>query len=654
METEDGKIYAEYRRCSNQLRRLTRKATKLFEKNIANQSKENPKAFWNYVSTKTKMRSKIPDLYYNDDEDPEFMTSNDQEKADTLGNFFSSVFTNEPEGTWELPNRPEIRYRLKLSITTESLIKKLDKLKISKSPGPDGMHPRVLSELRTVLVSPLLVIFQTSVRTGSLPAAWKDANISAIHKKGNKHIAGNYRPVSLTSIVCKLLESFVRDALIEYMKVNNLISRKQFGFLSGRSTVLQLLRVLDQWTEILDRGGCVDVIYCDFMKAFDTVPHRRLISVLQYYGVDDPALSWIKDFLTDRRQRVIVNGQSSRWHTVTSGIPQGSVLGPVLFVVYINTMVENDTVSDIYLYADDTKVFKEVNTISDSQSLQQDINSLYTWTQDSLLRFHPEKCVAMRVGNSPDEVPVTYTMGGVPLTISNEEKDLGVLIDSKLNFDRHIGVKVNKANSLVGLVRRSFEYIDPHVFKQLFKSIVRPHLEYAAPVWNPHLKKHISSVENVQRRATRMVPGLKGMSYEQRLRALDLPTLQYRRYRGDMIEVFKMTHGLYDETVTNDFLDMKPSRARGHDFNIYKLGCRLDVRKYSFRLRVTSQWNNLPDSVVNADSMNSFKNRLDKFWNDSEVMYNPDTNIYDITTSRSSRRAHHVAADEDPDLMPEA
>ena len=154
------------------------------------------------------------------------------------------------------------------------------------------MHPRVLSELRTVLVSPLLVIFQTSVRTGSLPAAWKDANISAIHKKGNKHIAGNYRPVSLTSIVCKLLESFVRDGLIEYMKVNNLISRKQFGFLTGRSTVLQLLRVLDQWTEILDRGGCVDVIYCDFMKAFDTVPHRRLISVLQYYGVDDPA-GWL-------------------------------------------------------------------------------------------------------------------------------------------------------------------------------------------------------------------------------------------------------------------------------------------------------------------------------------------------------------------------
>ena len=356
METEDGNIYTEYCQCSNQLRRLTKKATELFERNIANQSKQNPKAFWNYVSTKTKMRQKIPDLYYNDNEDPEFMTRNDQEKANTLGDFFSSVFTNEPEGTWELPNRPEIRYKLNLSITTESLIKKLEKFKISKSPRPDGMHPRVLGELRTVFVSPLLVIFQTSIGTGSLPAAWKDANISAIHKKGNKHIAGNYRPVSLTSIVCKLLELFVCKGCPDVLKLNNLTKRKQFGFLSGRSTVLQLSRVLDQWMAILDRGGCVDVMYCDFMKAFDMVPHRRLISVLQYYGIDDPALYWIKDFLTDRRQRVIVNGQSSRWHTVTSGIPQGSVLGSVLFVVYINTMVENDTVSDIYVYADDTKV----------------------------------------------------------------------------------------------------------------------------------------------------------------------------------------------------------------------------------------------------------------------------------------------------------
>ena len=196
-----------------------------------------------------------------------------------------------------------------------------------------------------------------------------------------RHAAGNYRPVSLTSIACKILESFIRDAIIRYMRETGLISRKQFGFLTGRSTVLQLLKVIDSWTEILVRGGCVDVIYCDFMKAFDTVPHRRLINVLEYYGIDDPILSWINDFLTDRRQKVVINGVASKWHQVTSGIPQGSVLGPVLFVVYINTMVEESGVSDVYLYADDTKIFNEIHCQQDIDDLQQDLSRLFNWTK---------------------------------------------------------------------------------------------------------------------------------------------------------------------------------------------------------------------------------------------------------------------------------
>ena len=297
------------------------------------------------------------------------MTKDDKGKADRLGDYFSSVFTNEPDGGWNLPNKPDIKHKLKLLLTEENLAKKLKKLEISKSPGPDGIHPRVIHELKDTLVKPLLIIFQTSVRTSTVPSAWKNAAIYAIHKKGDRHAAGNYRPVSLTSIACKILESFIRDAIIRYMRENGLISRKQFGFLAGRSTVLQLLKVIDSWTEILDRGGCVDVIYCDFMKAFDTVPHRRLINVLEYYGIDDPILSRINDFLTDRRQKVVINGVASKWHQVTSGIPQGSVLGPVLFVVYINTMVEESGVSDVYLYADDTKIFNEIHC-------QQDIDDL--------------------------------------------------------------------------------------------------------------------------------------------------------------------------------------------------------------------------------------------------------------------------------------
>ena len=658
METEDGKIFTEYRRCSNQLRRLTRKATKLYEQNISKQAKGNPKAFWRYVGSKTNMKSKIPDLYATDDNNPDLMTKDDKGKADRLGDFFSSVFTNEPDGGWNLPNKPEIKHKLKLlltHVTEENLAKKLKKLKISKSPGPDGIHPRVINELKDTLVKPLLIIFQTSVRTSTVPSAWKDAAISAIHKKGDRHAAGNYRPVSLTSIACKILESFIRDAIIRYMRENGLISRKQFGFLTGRSTVLQLLKVIDSWTEILDRGGCVDVIYCDFMKAFDTVPHHRLINVLEYYGIDDPILSWIKDFLTDRRQKVVINGVASKWHQVTSGIPQGSVLGPVLFVVYINTMVEESGVSDVYLYADDTKIFNEIHCQQDIDDLQQDLNRLFNWTKESLLKFHPDKCVSMRIGTKPD-LRAEYSMDDKILSSSTEEKDLGVFIDSKLSFDKHISTKVTKATTLVNLIRRSFEYLDKGMFKMLFTSIVRPHLEYANSVWNPHLQKHITALENVQRRASKLIPGMRDLSYEARLRSVGLPTLAYRRYRGDMIEMFKLTHGLYDTQVVEDFLDLKPSRARGHKYNVYKRGCRLNVRKFSFKLRVTDQWNNLPEHVVTATSLNCFKARLDKWWKGSDIMFNPDTKIHEVTSARSSRGAHHTVdeSEDDLDLMPEA
>ena len=257
-----------------------------------------------------------------------------QRLAERLGEFFASVFTNEIEELWDLANslsrrdvtrlsnkrspylfgvatanrtkvttpnkygaeiiarmsdwenKPECKKKIKLVIDKEIILKKLCKLKVSKSPGPDGIHPRILHETGEKLVNVLMIIFKTSLTTGKLPRTWKDANISAIHKKGSKHRAGNYRPVSLTSIVCKILESIIRDAIVEYMKENLLFSDKQFGFIGGRSTSLQLLKVLDRWTEILDRGGCVDVIYCDFMKAFDTVPHGRLTQVLEYYNFD--------------------------------------------------------------------------------------------------------------------------------------------------------------------------------------------------------------------------------------------------------------------------------------------------------------------------------------------------------------------------------
>ena len=246
-------------------------------------------------------------------------------------------------------------------------------------------------------VAPLSVLFQNSYDTGIVPTDWKRANITPIYKKDDKKDPENDRPVSLTSILCKIMESIIKDHLLKYLKDNNILSNKQYGFLPGRSTVLQLLNALDQRTEATDNGFYVDVIYCDFMKAFDKVPHKRLLKVLKYYCIPSKIVDWIESFLSNRKQRVIVNGTPSSWHDVMSGVPQGSVLGPILFAIYMNTLIEVVKYSHLFLSADDNKLFKIIQTEQDSSLLQYDIDSMYNWILNSLLLFHPKKCFTMHI-----------------------------------------------------------------------------------------------------------------------------------------------------------------------------------------------------------------------------------------------------------------
>jgi len=644
--SNDSKTYQEYCRCRNQLRRMTRKCIKDHEKRIAGNAKKNSKVFWAYVNSKTKLKAHIPDLYAKENAKLEIKANSNEDKANMLGEFFASVFTKEPEWSWVLDETKysDISERCCVHFNKDEVAVRLKKMNPNKSPGPDGLYPRVFKEIADVLVDPLHYIFRTSIKTGKLPTEWKTASITAIYKnKGSKNYVGNYRPISLTSIVCKMLESIIRDNILEYLKKNEILSDKQFGFLKGRSTVLQLLKVVDRWTEIIEEGGVVDVVYCDFQKAFDTVPHRRLLIVLKHYGIIDPVLSWIADFLRNRKQTVFVHGCPSQEFDVTSGVPQGSVLGPLLFICYINLMIEQAKEADMFLYADDLKLFKQINNEEDTLELQKNIDQLYDWTCYSLLKFHPGKCEAMRVKSQrkSGEQVGTYDIDGVKVRGVSKVDDLGVTCDENLTFEDHICKKVKKANALMGVIRRTFNHLDKEVFKQLFVSIVRPHLEYGAPIWNPHHKHLITLVENVQRRATKQIPGMRNLSYKERLKLLLLPTLEYRRYRGDMIEAFKMAHGLYDEKVTTGFLfaeqQSQPYYLRGHPYIIRKEKCLRDVRKYAFRCRITNQWNHLPDHVVCAPTLNSFKNRLDKLWELDDIKFDCEINLAEVTSSRKTR-----------------
>ena len=473
-------------------------------------------------------------------------------------------------------------------------------------------------------------------------------------KKGEKKMAGNYRPVSLTSVVCKSMEKIIRNQITDHMLKNDLFTEKQYGFMTGRSTALQLLKVIDEWTEALENGDSIDCIYMDFQKAFDKVPHKRLIKKLEAYRIGNELVDWVEHYLRDRIQQVTVNGQGSRWHEVTSGIPQGSVLGPLLFIIYINDLPDNLS-STVYLFADDTKIFNVIKSKEDQISLQKDLHKIESWTEKWLLKLHPEKCKSMHIGRHNPDPDMKYNLVGVELEHSNEEKDIGVIVDCNLNFEKHIVEKIKKANSMSAIIRRIFQYLDETTFTSLYKALVRTHLDYASTVWAPYKVKLVEMIEGVQRRATKQLPNLKELSYTERLRKLKLPTLSYRRVRGDMIEVYKIITEKYDPKI-GQLLKMRNdqtsrSTLRGNSKKLYTQRARLDVRKYSFSIRTAQVWNSLPEKVINAPTLNAFKNRLDKHWQDQELVYDYRAQL-NLRTGTNRNTEQEESSIEDPGQEP--
>ena len=610
LQTREGEDYQQYARARNQAKWACRAAVRDFERNIARESKLNPKAFFNYTNSKLKTTSSVPDL----DTRNGIKTSGDKQKANVLNDFFSSVFTRE-----NLQNIPDFEEKnlveemKNLVITEDMVLQKINKLKPNKSTGLDGISPRVLLETAVNIVTPVTIIIQKSISEGILPQRWKDAAVIPIYKKGKKSTPGNYRPVSLTSILCKVTESIIRDHIMDHLYRNRLLTPCQHGFVRDRSCITQLLECLDDWTEMLDSGESIDVIYMDYAKAFDKVAHMRLMKKLRGYGVNVQIRNWIQNFLSERRQKVVVNGEESEWAHVLSGVPQGSVLGPVLFVCYINDLPQ-EVQTKVKLFADDTKLYTKVSEEYGRHELQEDINNLDKWAKEWQLSFNASKCKVMHMGHrNPHE---TYSMQqdgrDVILDTTDIEKDIGVHVDKELKFDRHVEIQCGKANKILGLIRRSFTYIDSNIMKQLYTSLIRPILEYGHVITYPRYKKSAILLENVQRRATKMIPEIQEKDYQDRLRELNLQSMYYRRDRGDMIECYKMTHGSYDmEPLLKRNLD---TTRRGHSLKLTILPSKKEVRHNYFSLRVVSKWNSLPEHVIAAPSLNSFKNRLDNHW----------------------------------------
>ena len=598
-----------YDRCKNELRELTRKLRRDYETMISEGSKEKPKMFWSYAKSRLKTREQITSLTK-----PDGTTAKSaKDKAEALNDFFSSVFT--VEDIENLPAKPpticdEVIYS---TVITPSIVKeKLEALNPNKSPGHDKWHPFFLRSIAEAICIPLSILYRKSLKEGA-HESWKKAIIAAIFKKGKKTDPGNYRPVSLTSVISKMMESIVRDALVTHLMKNNLITDNQHGFVPDRNCITQLLICMEEWSKMIEEGDCFDVIYTDFSKAFDSVPHERLFLKLESLGVKGDILNWIKSFLRGRTQCVNVDGAHSSWKKVISGIPQGSVIGPILFVIFINDMPDSIKHSLCKLFADDCKLYGKVAPVKEN-IVQKDLTNLENWSRIWQLPFNAKKCKSMHFGhNNPKH---TYVLNGIELEAITTEKDLGVMVDNKLNFHVHAATATKKANQILGVIKRTYQTRDEFTIPTLYKAMVRPHLEYGNAIWGPCYVGDLRLVEGVQRRATKLIPRLHNLPYEERLSELKLPSMEYRRKRGDMIQCFKIMNGLVRLDVEKIFTPIPSAGTRGHHQRVLRQRAHTSVRAKSFSQRTIRSWNSLPKHVIEAPTVNTFKNRLDTAWKD--------------------------------------
>ena len=606
-----------YKKLEKDVVKKVRNAKRKMEKEIANTKENNNKKFTSYIKSKTKSKSTIGPLRNTEGQ----LITDDRGMADELNKYFSSVFTienleNIPILEQETENRLET-----INISWARIRRQIKNLRTGSAPGPDGISTQVLKELQEEFLEPLSIIYERSIQETNIPAGWKRAVVIPVFKKGTKGDPGNYRPVSLTSIPCKMMESIIKEDMMKFFEDNNLVKDTQHGFMRGKSCTTNLLEFMEKLTSIIDKGSQADVFYLHFAKAFDKVPHERLMRKLEAKGVSGKLLAWIGAWLKGRTQLVRVGLAESEYCNVSSGIPQGTVLGPPLFIVFIDDLDEAVAELDILLkFADDTKGAKEIKSEGDCEILQKTLDGLVDWANKWAMRFNVKKCKILHLGhNNPG---YKYKMGEEELQVVEEERDIGIIVHKGLKPAKQCQKAAITASTVLRQITKNFHYRDARTYKNLYCQYVRPHMEFAAPAWAPWSVADVEVLEKVQKKAIGMMVGLKGRTYEDKCREIGLDKLSLRRKMADLTQVYKIMHNI-DRVDRSKFFvqaavaSQRETRQNADPMNIKAKRARLDIRKYSFSVRVVEDWNVLRPEVKNAPSLNSFKTALKNLYRSS-------------------------------------
>lgn len=600
--------YLQYKAACQRASRIQNECRRKYEAKLAKNAKRNPKAYYNYVQSRAAMRRAVGNVR---DASGKHSETN-KEKAQSLFKYFETVYQRDKGTDSHIkPQREDIAVMPVVDITEKEVSTALRKLNISKAAGPDGIHPAILKPLADIISHALVTIFRTSLREGVLPADWKTATVTPIHKGGDADLVENYRPVSLTSVVLKTLERILRDKIVAHVTHQKLLSAQQHGFVRKKSCLTNLLCFLDEITKRLDQGQSVEVCYLDFRKAFDTVNHRLLLHKLHAFSLDPVLIRWIEHFLMGRSFQVSVEGEKSQTGIACSGVPQGSVLGPILFLLFVNDLAST-LENPCYMFADDVKIVG----LPTEESVQRDLDRLFAWSVAWELPLNFGKCQHL-VTTKAQHISRVIGPSGNPIQLEKTAvaRDLGVLISNDFKPRAQCEAAIKKGNRALHQLRRAVSSRDPTILVPLYKAFVRPHLEYCVQAWCPYLKGETARLEKVQRRFTRWFKNQRELSYDVRLKNLNLFSMKRRRLRGDLIETFKLLKGFTLPGEQTLLCLNKTSTGRGNGMKLAKEHVNSNRRANFFTVRVANYWNKLTADIISANSVSVFKQRLDGAWN---------------------------------------
>ena len=573
-----------------------------YEQTLVNSCSNNMSKLFQHVNSITCSKS-IP-LTMNYDSTS---ACSNFDKACLFNNFFFSVFNNE-SSTINLDSIPLLSRTLSsINFSENDVYNALTSLQSNKATGIDDIGPNILKVCAPVLYKPLHYLFTLSIHHCKLPSEWLIHCITPVFKSGNKNSVKNYRPISLLCNTSKVLEKIIYDKIIEF--VSKSISSSQFGALKGRSAIQQLLVFLHQ---IVNSTMQTDVIYLDIQKAFDSIPHCKLLAKLWSFGITGNLWRWILCYLSGRTQVVRINNVLSTTLPVLSGVPQGSILGPVLFLIYMNDLPSVTTVSKSLLFVDDTKCFNNVSNTMDLVSLQQDLDFIARWSIQSSLKFNTTKSVHL---SFKSKVTTTFKLLDVPVVTNTTHKDLGIILSVDLSWDYHYEHITSKAYRMLGLLRHTFsKSLSISAKKLLYISLVRSQLIYGSPIWRLFLIKDIKLIEQIQCKATKFILNDFHSDYYNCLVKLQFLPIMYMFELYDVMFLVKSLKNHSPCFRITDYISFSHSSTRSSSTNkLQHIHSRNNYIKNFYFNRLPRIWNSLPPIDLSLPTI-IIKTRLYKFF----------------------------------------